>query len=54
MLGDFAVSLDLIAALVTVCYIVKLVFLSDSGSLFGNHPFEKRSLLNQHIAQRSL
>lgn len=55
MVGDFVLSLDFFAAVITLCYILKLVFFSDN--LFGGislHriPFEKRSLLNQNIVPR--
>ena len=53
MLGDFAVSLDFLAAIVTLCYIAKLVFFSDGMSFWTSLPFEKRSLLNQNVVRRA-
>ena len=53
MLGDFTVSLDFLAAIVTLCYIAKLVFYSDGASFWSSLPFEKRSLLNQHVTRRA-
>jgi hypothetical protein len=51
MLGDISVSLDLLAAVITVCYLAKLMFVDNSHS-FGKFPAEKRSLLHQHVSSR--
>ena len=56
---DFIVSLDFLAAIITLFYICKLVFQASSGQEgkiywndFRTTGFEKRSLLNQHVAVR--
>lgn len=57
---DFIVSLDFLAAIITLFYICKLLFQAAAGQdskIYWNDlrttGFEKRSLLNQHIVARS-
>lgn len=49
---DFVVSLDLLAAVATLFYIAKLLFLQINGGASTVSPFIKRSLLNQNVIPR--
>jgi|GEM_PF-2268279 len=62
-MNDFTLSLDLVAALLTVCYLARLVFQSisqpseysafDLFTLATEKRAEKRSLQGQHVARRA-
>ena len=53
MISEFVLSLDFIAAFLTLLYIGKLVFGSTLGATDGDELVFKKSLLNQQIAKRA-
>lgn len=52
MLEDLAVSIDFVAALLTLAFIVKLLLERTPSQLRPGFGLEKRSLLNQRLYPR--
>ncbi|MBX7142907.1 MAG: hypothetical protein K1X79_00500 [Oligoflexia bacterium] len=52
MLEDLAISIDFVAALLTLAFIIKLLLERTPSQLHPKYRFEKRSLMNQRLYQR--